>query len=173
MNELDLPQEYHIPFLRSHNQVVRPHTSAINPYHLGFHIFTKIEKEKGLDECFFIREVHDDASAVRSYLDIEDYRELNLFTYSSRKDSVVIDEISDEKGWKEIRKDLLLNIGTNSIPRISVSDISNNGDLVLNHDHDGRDLDLDYADAVVFNMRKIWPNDVKLFTIIEEESFEI
>ena len=110
---------------------------------------------------------------MRSYLDIEDYRELNLFTYSSRKDSVVIDEISDEKGWKEIRKDLLLNIGTNSIPRISVSDISNNGDLVLNHDHDGRDLDLDYADAVVFNMRKIWPNDVKLFTIIEEESFEI
>ena len=68
---------------------------------------------------------------------------------------------------------MLLNIGVNAIPKICVSDISDTGDLILSHDHDGRDLDLDYADAVVTNIRKLWPSEVKLFTIIEEESFEI
>ena len=173
LHELDLPQKYHIPFLRSHNQVIRPHTGSINPYHLGFYIFKKIEKEMGIEECFFIREIHDDISAIRCHLDISDFRELNLFTYSKKKDNIVIDNVSDESGWELVRENLLSNIGVNSIPHVYVSDISKNGDLILNHSHDGRDLDLEYAEEVVLNIKKIWPNDVRFFTIIEEESFEI
>jgi len=172
-NELDLPQEYHIPFLKSHNQVVRPHIGKINPYHIGFYLFQKIKKEKGLEECFFIRSIHDDIAAIRAYLDIEDYRELNLFSYSSKKDHISIDEISDEKGWKEVRQDLLLNTGINSIPSIIVSDVLRSGDLILKHLHDGRDLDLEYAEKVVDKIKTLWPKDVKFFTIIEEESWEI
>ena len=67
LNSIDLPQKYHIPFMKMHNAVVRPHIGGINPYHLGFYIFQKIEKEHGLEECFFIREVHDDASAFILY----------------------------------------------------------------------------------------------------------
>jgi stage V sporulation protein R len=173
MNELDLPQEYHIPFIRSHNQVIRPHIGRINPYHLGFHIFKKIEEKHGLDECFFIRETHDDEAALRCYLDLDDFRELNLFSFSSKKDKVSIDEISDEDGWKKIKNDLIMNTGINPIPLVKVSDISRDGELILEHEHDGRDLDLDYADEVVTKIRTLWPKDVKLFTIIEEESFEI
>jgi stage V sporulation protein R len=173
MNELDLPQEYHIPFLKSHNQVVQPHTSRINPYNVGFYLFQKIEKEQGLDECFFIREVHDDVSAIRFYLGIDDFRELNLFSYSTKKDSVTIDEISDEPGWTKVRESFLKNIGMNSIPRIFVSDSSTQGRLILKHDHDGRDLDLEYANNVIDHVRSLWPVDVKFFTIVEEESWEI
>ena len=43
--------------------------------------FKKIEKEKGIEECFFIREVHDDVSAIIMYLEYEDFKELNLFSY--------------------------------------------------------------------------------------------
>ena len=173
LNELDLPQEFHIPFLRSHNQVVKPHTSSINPYHVGFYLFKKIEEKYGLDECFFIREVHDDVSAIRFYLDLEDFRELNLFTYSSKKQYITIDEVSDEDGWNKIKSDLLLNMGTNSIPSVFISDISDSGELIVQHDHDGRDLDLEYAEEVVSNLVNLWPAGVKFFTIIEEESFEI
>ena len=173
LNELDLPAKFHIPFLRSHNQVVRPHTASINPYNVGFYLFKKIEEEKGLDECFFIREVHDDVSAIRSYLDIEDFRKLNLFTYSTKKEYITIDEVSDESGWKKIKNDLLLNMGTNSIPRVFISDITDSGELIVQHDHDGRDLDLEYAEAVVDHLVSLWPQGVKFFTIIEEESFEI
>tara|TARA_R100001126_G_scaffold48135_1_gene27094 strand:- start:139 stop:1449 length:1311 start_codon:yes stop_codon:yes gene_type:complete len=173
LHELEIPQEFHLPFLKSHNQVIRPHLGAINPYHLGFHIFKKIEKEKGIEECFFIREVHEDVSAVRMYLDYEDFRELNLFSYSRKKDTRTIDDISDKDGWKKVRNDLIRNIGDNSIPRVIVSDISANGDLILEHVHDGRDLDLDYADNVISSIRKLWNKNVKFFTIIEEEPWEI
>ena len=173
INDLNLPQEYHIPFIRSHNQVVRPHVSSINPYHLGFYIFNKIEKERGLDECFFTREIQDDMSAINCNLDIEDFRKLNLFTYSIKKNKITIDDISDEDGWKEVRLDILRSVGVNSIPKVFVSDISRDGNLIIEHDHDGRDLELEYAEEVVTSMRKLWPNDVKFFTVIENETFEI
>ena len=173
LNELDIPQKFHIPFIKSHNQVIRPHLGSINPYHIGFHIFKKIEREKGLDECFFIREVHEDTSAVRMYLEYEDFRDLNLFSYSRKKDSKTIDDISDKDGWKKVRNDLMRSIGDNSIPRIIVSDISSEGDLILKHQHDGRDLDLDYADNVMIHVRKLWNKNVKFFTVIEDDMWEI
>ena len=43
-HQLDLPQKYHIPFLKTHNQVVRPHIGGANPYHIGFELFKKIEE---------------------------------------------------------------------------------------------------------------------------------
>ena len=173
MNEIDLPQDIYIPFLKSHNQVIRPHLGAVNPYHLGFYIFKKIEESQGLDECFFIREIHDDISAIRMYLDRDDFRKLNLFSYSSKKDAKTVDEISDDEGWEKIKRDLIKSAGDSSIPSISVSDISREGALILEHIHDGRDLDLDYADNVVSSIRELWHKDVKFFTIIEEEPWEI
>tara|TARA_Y100000310_G_C20700381_1_gene829188 strand:- start:4619 stop:5932 length:1314 start_codon:yes stop_codon:yes gene_type:complete len=173
LNNIDLPQEYYIPFIKSHNQVIRPHLGSINPYHVGFYLFNKIEKEMGLDECFFVREIHNDVSAVRMYLDYEDFRKLNLFSFSTKGDDVTVDDISDEDGWKNVRNDLLRNIGGNNIPRIVVSDISRDGKLVLEHIHDGRDLDLEHADNVVDAMSVLWPDEVKFFTIIEDEPWEI
>jgi len=173
MHELDLPQEYHLPFLKSHNQVIRPHTGKVNPYNMGFYLFKKIEENNGIEECFFIRETHDDESAVRCHIDIDDARKMNLFSYSTKGDSVTIDEISDEDGWKSIKSDLISNLGTNSIPQVFISDISQTGDLIIEHSHDGRDLNLEYAETVIDKIREIWPGDVKFFTIIEEDSWEI
>jgi len=173
MNELNLSQDLHIPFLKTHNQVIRPHIGKINPYHLGFHIFKKIEEISGIDECFFIREVCNDISAIMCYLDFEDFKELNLFSYSQKKKGVTIDEISDDMGWKEIKKDLINSVGMNSIPLVFVSDISSDGCLILQHEHDGRDLELEYAEKVVSKIKNIWPGDVKFFTIIEDEAWEI
>ena len=135
--------------------------------------FKKIEKEQGLDECFLIREVHDDVSALRFYLDIEDYRELNFFSYGKDKNNdYVINDISDEEGFKQLRIDISKNIGINSIPLIYVNDMKDN-ELILQHDHDGRDIDLTHATRVVDNIKSIWPTNVKLFTIIEDELWEM
>jgi len=173
MNELNLPQDLHIPFLKTHNQVIRPHVGGINPYHIGFYIFKKIEEESGLDECFFVREVCNDVSAVMCHLDFNDFKELNLFSYSEKKKGVTIDDVSDDKGWKEIRKDFVKSIGMNSTPLVFISDIADDGCLILQHDHDGRDLELDYAESVIKKIDSIWPNDVKFFTIIEDEAWEV
>tara|TARA_R110001583_G_scaffold7985_4_gene38881 strand:+ start:6297 stop:7613 length:1317 start_codon:yes stop_codon:yes gene_type:complete len=173
LNNLDLPQKYHIPFLRSHNQVIRPHLGAVNPYHMGFHLFEKVEKRDGIEECFLIREVHDDASALRCLLEREDCEKLNLFSYSRKKKMTSIDDVSDETGWKNIKNDLIMSTGINSIPTIGVDEILSDNTLILLHEHDGRDLELNYAEEVVDHIKYLWDRDVKLFTVIEEETWEI
>jgi stage V sporulation protein R len=173
MHELDLEQRLHIPFLKSHNQVIRPHIGRINPYHLGFQIFKKIEENEGLDQCFFVREVHDDVGALRCLLTQSDCEDLNLFSYSQHKKAIIVDDVSDEIGWEKVKSDLIRSTGLLSIPHVFVDDITESGELILVHEHDGRDLDLSYAEVVVENIRKLWPKGAKLFTVIEEETWEI
>ena len=170
LNELDLPQQYHLPFLKSHNQVVRPHVGRINPYHLGFHLFNKIEERHGLEECFIARDVHNDESFIRQYLTREDCEELNLFEYglSRSEEHFEVTEVSDEDGWKPIKNKLITQIAGNSIPNIVVDSIDLGHILVLHHEHDGRDLELDNADEVLRHVRTLWGEEAKLFTIIEK-----
>lgn len=176
MNNLELTDSLHLPFIKTHNQVIRPWGGALNPYHLGFELFKKIEKERGIEECFLAREVHNDESFIMHYVDQEITRDLNLFTYSQKgkKSSAIwsIDDISDDDGWKECKYATINNIAGNTIPAIYVDEVSK-GTLILRHEHDGRDLELNYADNCVKNIQKIWKQPVKLFTIIEGEDFEI
>ena len=96
LHDLKLPDSLHLPFLKMHNAVVRPHLGGVNPYHVGFYIFQKMEREHGLERCFEIRDNHDDVAALRMLLDEEDFRELNFFAYENKKDgSAVITEVTD------------------------------------------------------------------------------
>jgi stage V sporulation protein R len=173
MHKLELPQKYHIPFLKSHNQVIRPHIGGVNPYHLGFKMFQKIEERYGLERCFFARETCHDESFIREYITEDDCIELNLFSYSKKKEYYSIDEISDEDGWKNVRADLIASVGINSTPKIYVNSVDDGGILVLRHEHDGRDLDLNYADEVIQYVTVLWGDVVKLMTVIEDEPWEI
>ena len=173
LHELNLPQKYHIPFLKSHNQVVRPHIASINPYHVGFHLFNKIEERHGLDECFLAREVHNDESFLRQYLTREDCEELNLFSYSDNEDMIEVTEVSDDDGWQHVKKILLAQIGSNSIPVIYV-DYVEDDTLILYHEHDGkRDLELNHANKVIEHTKTLWNNDVKLITMVDDAPYEI
>ena len=127
----------------------------------------------GLDECFFAREIHDDVQAIRRFVDREVCEDLNLFSYSKKKQGVIVDNVSDEEGWESVRQSLILNTGTSGIPHITVEEITKAGTLILEHDHDGRDLDLDYAERVLQHIKYLWPEGVKLFTIIEDELWEM
>ena len=44
LNKLELPQGFHIEFIKQHNQVIRPQEGRINPYYLGFKIFESISE---------------------------------------------------------------------------------------------------------------------------------
>ena len=173
MHELDLPDDVHLPFLKMHNEVVRPHLGAINPYHLGFHLFRKIEERHGLEECFIARESLNDESFLRQYLTAEDCEELNLFSFSLHKKQYVVDDVSDEEGFKPIKENLIKQVAANNIPVITAHKVEEGNILALRHEHDGRDLELDYAEAVVNHVSVLWGDVVKLDTIIEDEPFEI
>lgn len=177
LNELNLPQEYHLNFLRTHNQVVCPRMGRINPYHVGYYLYTWIEKEYGIERCFLVRESMHDEMAIREYLDEKACRDLELFMYSRRVSSTgevfQVDDVADESGWKNIKRNILLQIGINTIPKVAVVEIDPSGGLILKHDFDGRELDLDSAKKVVQHISTLWGKDVKLLTFLKDVEFEI
>ena len=174
VNELNLPDKLHLPFIQLHNQVVRPHLGRLNPYHLGFKLFETIIEERGFDEARVIREVHNDISFLRFYLTEEFMREHNYFSYSFKKDkkNITIDDISDVQGWEEVRNQLIQNIGLNRVPVVYVDEIEKDNVLSLVHEHDGRDLDLDFAQKVYNHIKTLWGDEVRLISIVENEIWE-
>jgi len=177
LHDLQLDDEHHLPFLKTHNAVLRPWGLKINPYHLGFEIFKDIEKRFGLEECFLARETCNDENFIMQYLTEEKARELNIFTYSPKgkknPDWTIDDIVDGEESWKDVRAALIQGVAGNMIPTIYVSEVLKDNTLVLQHEHDGRDLELDYADNCVKLMSSLWNGEVKLFTTVEDESFEI
>ena len=165
LNELKLPEKYHLPFLKSHNQVVAPHVGQINPYYLGFYMFKHIEKLYGLEECFIARSSMNDESFIRQYLDIEICRDLNLFTYAKFDESYKVIDVSDEKGWQRVKKHLIKNIGINSMPKIYVENVNPSKRLYLAHEFDGRELELSYAQKTLDHARTLWAEGVELKTM--------
>ena len=163
-----------LPFIKLHNQVVRPHLGQLNPYHLGFKLFEKIIEEKGFEEALTLREVHNDITFLRFYLDEEFMREMNYFSYSFKKEhkTITIDDISNDDGWEKVRDELINNIGLNRIPTVYIEEVEKDNTLCLAHEHDGRDLDLNYAQKVFNYIKHLWGAPVKLVTTIENEIWE-
>ena len=174
VNALRLPDEYHISFIRLHNQVVRAHLGRINPYHLGFKMFKYIEKHKGFEECMRIRETCNDETFLKTHLNYDLCKELNLFSYAFNKSEGInrITEVSAEDTWRTIRDDLIRNVGLNSIPVIVVEELLQDGTLILKHVHDGRDLELTEANKVFEHINNLWEGGVRFTTIIEDDLWE-
>jgi stage V sporulation protein R len=174
VNALGIPDDYFLSFIRLHNQVVRPHLGRINPYHLGFKIFKHIEKNQGFEECLRVRETHNDETFIKSYLDEELCKELNLFTYSfSHKEGYnKITEVSGPDSWQSVRDDLIKSVGLRSVPVVLVKELTRDGVLILEHEHDGRDLELSEANKVFEHINDLWHGEVRFTTVIEDDTWE-
>src|SRR5690349_20373687 len=164
LDSLVLPQELHLEFLVRHNQVVRPIPGQLNPYHLGLRLWEDIERrgdeptpeekenlppgKDGRALLFDTREVDRDPSFLRRWLHESFMRELDLFRYEPKGDDLVVSDVADDEGWRAVKDTLLKNVGMASIPVIRVSDADHNHarTLLLEHVHDGRDLQLEYAE---------------------------
>ena len=180
MNQLDLPTEYHLAFIRLHNQVIRPHLGRLNPYHLGYKIFKHIEEKHGFEACLDARLSNNDETFIKAYLDYDLCRELNLFSFALQKEETPrglygvhrVTDLSDEESWRTVRDDLIRNVGLNAVPVIYVEELERDGTLVLKHEHDGRDLELSEANKVFAQIGKLWAGDIRFTTIIEDEIWE-
>jgi|TARA_E500000318_G_scaffold20525_1_gene21082 stage V sporulation protein R len=174
VNALGLSDEYILSFIRLHNQVVRPHLGRVNPYHLGFTIFKYIEKNMGFEECLRVRETHSDETFLKTYLNEELCKELNLFSFSfhNREGYNKITEVSSDETWRTVRDDLIKGVGLNSVPVVMVKELTPEGTLILEHEHDGRDLELSQANKVFEHINDLWYGEVRFTTVIEDETWE-
>lgn len=195
LNALHLEQGLHIEFLVRHNQVLRPHPGSLNPYHLGFILWNDIERRwnsgetgriftddtpvvsvedlpendtPGRKKIFEVRESDRDASFLRRFLTVDIMRELNLFQHEKRGKDRVVTKVSDEESWQEVKENLIKSVGSGSIPVIKVedADFGKNRTLYLKHYHEGRDLQLEYAEHTLRHVGALWEREVVLETTL-------
>lgn len=195
LQNLGMEQGHYLEFLVRHNQVLRPIPGGLNPYHLGFVIWHDIERRwnqgdtgreysddtpkqdiSSLDEndtpgrkkIFEVRSSDRDTSFLRRFLTKEIMQELELFQHEKRGKDRVITKVSDEESWQEVKENLIRNVGTGSIPiiRIEDADFGKNRTLYLKHSHDGRDLQLEYAEHTLRHLKALWEREVALETYI-------
>ena len=188
LEALDLPQGLRLEFFVRHTQVLSPTPGAINPYYVGMKVWEDIEKrwthpspeevkefgpkkETASEKLIEVREVERDSSLLRRYLTEELIRELNLFEYQSRGNEKVVSRVADQENWQAIKDTLLQNVGTGTIPVIKVedADYNNNRSLFLKHYHDGRDLQIEYAEKTLQYLRQLWGRDVVLETVVNDK----
>jgi stage V sporulation protein R len=185
LNSLELPQELQLEFLVRHNQVVRPHPGGLNPYHIGLKIWDDIRRrfdeltpeerersgsgnQNGMRMLFETRSADRDVSFLRRFLTEELARELDLFRYESKGNDLVVTDVADPESWEKVKETLLKNTGTGSIPVIRVVDggFGNGQVLYLEHEHDGRDLQLEYAERTLAFVHRLWGREVALETVV-------
>ena len=195
LHELSLEQGFHLEFMVRHNQVLRPTPGGLNPYHLGFIIWHDIEKRwnegntgreltsdkpredistmdendtPGRKKIFEVRESDRDVSFLRRFLTEEIMRDLDLFQHEKRGKERVITKVSDEEQWKSIKETLLTNVALGSRPVIFIDDADFQGSraLLCRHEHDGRDLQLEYAEKTMQHLEFLWGRNVVLETVI-------
>ncbi|MCM0647645.1 SpoVR family protein [Clostridium swellfunianum] len=174
LNELDLPASLHLEFIKRHNDVVAPWRGGLNPYYLGFKMFQDIERRFGREKIFEVRELERDASFLRRYLTQELCEELHLFEYVKKGDSYFVEEVSDDMGFENIRNVLSSSCGMGMVPVIQVIDMNpKTRVLMLEHVFDGRELNLDYAEATLKHVQELWGHNVILSTRIAGKDLKI
>ena len=186
LDSLELPDDMHIEFLVRHNQVIRPHEGGLNPYHVGIRIWEDIYKrhggrldprdepagpadeERAREAIFSVRETDRDSAFLRRHLTENLIRELDLFRHEPKGDEVVITHVGDDEGWEDVKKTLIANVGTSSLPVIRVEDGDFGGKraLYLVHVHDGRDLLGEYAEKTLAFVYQLWQREVALETVV-------
>jgi len=184
LDSLELPDGFQIEFIVRHNQVVRPFPGGLNPYHLGFKVWEDIRRrydnprpeehdqvgdaaKSGVDKMFEIRETDRDVSFLRRHLTERLLRELDLFQHDTRGEDMVVSKVADEENWRDVKQVLLQNVGMATVPVIKVDDADFGGSrtLYLVHSHDGRDLQLAYAEKTLAYVHRLWQREVALETL--------
>lgn len=169
LNSLNLPADLHLEFLKRHNDVVAPILGGLNPYYIGFKVFEDIDKKYGREKMFEVRYMERDNSFLRKYLTQELCEELGLFQYAKKSFEFVVEEVSDDEGWKKIRDTIASTCGLGSIPYIRIIDLNRkDGTLTLEHVFDGRELELLYAKETIKYLFDLWGQKVVLKTKTKE-----
>ncbi|WP_371378023.1 SpoVR family protein [Sporomusa aerivorans] len=166
LKQLELPQGLYLEFLQRHNLVIRPHQQQLNPYFVGFKLFEYLDKTLGRERIMAIRAEDRDQSFIRRYLNQEMCREMNLFAYDTEDDYIVVSEVADDAGWKAVRDQLANSVGMGGIPAISPQEVDK-GDLILEHDFEGRELELEYAQETIKYVARLWGGGVKIRTKLD------
>lgn len=124
---------------------------------------------KGQEKLFEVRRIYNDVTFIDTFLtpDFCDRAQLFVYKWNERTRRL---EISDREFY-HIKEQLLFQLANSGQPVIRVEDgnYENRGDLLLNHDHQGLDLDLAYAKDTLRAVALLWGRPAHVQTRVGEK----
>lgn len=179
-----------------HSGTLATAPGRLNPYKLGIELFRDIEERwntgrfgkeydecddlerkrrwnthhgRGLEKIFEVRRIHNDLTFIDEFLTLDFCREHKLFSfgYNPSADQYEI----ESRAFPEIKRRLLFNLTNLGRPIIRVVDgnYKNRGELFLEHDYQGIELETNWARDTLVNLHRLWTRPVHVATVVNNE----
>jgi len=123
----------------------------------------------GREKIFEVRKLYNDVNFIDEFL-TEDFCVRNkMFVYKMNKETQRFEV--DTRDFKAIKAQLLFQMTNFGQPIIKIenANFENRGELLLQHVHEGLDLQPNYMDATLRNLNTLWKRPVNLVTVMDNE----
>jgi stage V sporulation protein R len=183
-----------INYCDHHSGTMATAPGRLNPYKLGIELFRDIEARwnagrfgKDYEECddlvakrnwdtgaglgrqkiFEVRRIHNDLTFIDEFLTLDFCRQHKLFSFGYNQESNAYEIESRE--FPKIKERLLFSLTNRGRPLIAVREgnYKNRGELYLEHNFNGVELQLDYARDTLVNLEKLWRRPVHIETNLD------
>jgi stage V sporulation protein R len=162
---MNLPEHEAIEFAKLNAEVIQPSKTSINPYYLGLKLFEDIAAKHGEEAIFEVREIESDQSFLRNYLTKELIEKLDIYNFAK----VGLQWKIVDKNWETVRDNLVKAKTNGGFPVLIVKDgdFLMNGELYIEHQYEGLELDVKYLEKTIPYVYKLWGRNVHLSTVME------
>jgi stage V sporulation protein R len=177
-----------------HSGTMASSPTRLNPYKIGIELLRDIEDRwnrgrfgKDWEECddmrarrewdtsaglgrkkiFEVRRIYNDLMFIDEFLTLDFCHQQKLFSFGYQDDSDTYNIESRE--FPKIKERLLYSLTNRGQPIIAVRDgnYKNRGELFLEHQHNGIDLQIGYTRDTLANLHRLWTRPVHLETVLE------
>ena len=186
-----------VEYAERNASVMETSSGRLNPYKLGVELYRDIERRwdrgqfgKEWEDCdslaerrawdrrtglgrkkiFEVRALYNDVTFIDEFLtpDFVVAQKLYAFGYNKRNDRYEI----ETRKFQEVKNKLLFSLTNAGQPFIRVVDMNhdNRGELLLEHEHQGMDLKLDWARDVLRSLVRVWRRPVEIHTLVEDKA---
>ena len=178
-----------------HSGTMATSPGRLNPYKLGIELLRDIEDRwnkgrfgKEYEECddlvakrdwdtgaglgrqkiFEVRKIHNDLTFIDTFLTLDFCRQHKLFSFGYNEDTNYYEIESRE--FPKIKQRLLFSLTHRGQPFITVRDgnYKNRGELFLEHEFNGVELQTGYARDTLVNLQRLWKRPVHIETVLGE-----
>jgi stage V sporulation protein R len=194
MTRQGLTGEEVVNYADHHSGTMATSPGRLNPYKLGIELFRDIEERwntgrfgRDYDECddltakrrwdtganlgrqkiFEVRRIHNDLTFIDEFLTLDFCRRYKLFSFGYNPDSTAYEIESRE--FPAIKERLLFSLTNRGRPLIAVREANykNRGELYLEHDYNGVELQMDYARDTLVNLQRLWRRPVHIESVLD------
>lgn len=185
-----------IDFADHHAGTMFMQIGGYNPYKVGIELFRDIEERwnkgrfgreweqcddvrerknwdrktnLGREKIFEIRKIYNDVTFIDEFLTEDFCVRHKMFVYKLNRETNRFE--IDTRDFKAIKAQLLFQMTNFGQPIIKIenANFENRGELLLQHVHEGLDLQPNYMDATMQNLFKLWKRPVNLVTLMDNE----